>query len=876
MSDVRARVTTALADRYRIERELGEGGMATVYLAHDLRHERKIAVKVLRPELAAVIGAERFLHEIKTTANLQHPHILGLLDSGRVDGLVWYAMPFVQGESLRDRLQREKQLPIPEAVRIAKEVASALDYAHRHGVIHRDIKPENILLHDGSALVADFGIALAASSGSRMTETGMSLGTPHYMSPEQAMGEREITARSDVYALGCVFYEMLIGEPPFTGPTAQAIVAKVLTEKPASLHAKRARVSPQLEDAVLTALEKLPADRYATAAEFAEALNDTKTTGVVRGSTAQPSNRTRLLPLALVGGIALGVVATVLLTTFRRDKVVVTGPIVHVTIDDGLEIQPAISPDGKVIAYAAGTSLHVRIFLRPVSGGRAVPLTSDSVSTQQEPQWSPSGGSVLYLANGGVDTVAAGLGGGTPVTLIGATNTPVQAATWSPDGRQIAFVRKDSLMIYTIASGASRFLVKEAAKMCAWSPRGDLLACTTPRDFAAIGFNMGNTGPSTIKVIPVGGGTAVALSGSASLNISPVWSSDGRRLYFVSNRDGQRDIYYQRISSDGHAQGDLHRLTTALNVVSLSLSRDGHKLAYSVYTPQANVWSLPILPNGVATSAVARQETFGHQLIESIAVTRDGKTLVYDADRDGNSDIWRLTLGEREAEALTNSPVDEFGGELSPDGSKLAYYSYPEGSNRGVIWVKPMNGGPAQRVNTDATVGIFPRWLPDGKSLDWGCGTQRICTATQDGAGKWSVTTSVEGRTNFSPDGRWSTNARQTDKGAVVTRDSISIMAQGSAQEKVLYVRRAPTDPSVTNIQWGPDNRTLYFRHAETDGRVSFWKLSIDGGAPRLVAHLDDLTRPSYRRDFATDGRRIYFGVYDRQSDISVVELIER
>src|SRR5512140_462754 len=188
-------LSTALADRYHLDRELGQGGMATVYLAHDLKHDRQVAIKVLRPELAAVIGAERFLKEIKTTANLQHPHILGLIDSGNAEGLLWYAMPFVEGESLRDRLAREKQLPIPDAVRITTEVAGALDYAHRHGVIHRDIKPENILLHDGSALVADFGIALAASKAgeTRMTQTGMSLGTPSYMSPEQAMGDREIT-----------------------------------------------------------------------------------------------------------------------------------------------------------------------------------------------------------------------------------------------------------------------------------------------------------------------------------------------------------------------------------------------------------------------------------------------------------------------------------------------------------------------------------------------------------------------------------------------------------------------------------------------------------------------------------------------------------
>ncbi|HET8633988.1 MAG TPA: serine/threonine-protein kinase, partial [Gemmatimonadales bacterium] len=261
-SDAAGRLTplsAALAERYRVERELGAGGMATVYLAEDLKHHRKVAIKVLKPELGAVIGAERFVREIQTVAALQHPHILGLIDSGEVDGTAYYVMPFVEGESLRDRLTSEKQLPIADAVRIAIEVAGALDYAHRHGVIHRDIKPENILLHDGQALVADFGIALAVShtAADRMTETGMSLGTPHYMSPEQAMGEREITGRSDIYSLGAMTYEMLVGEPPFSGPTAQAIVARLLTTEPAPIRETRKRVPEHVEDAVLTALQKL-------------------------------------------------------------------------------------------------------------------------------------------------------------------------------------------------------------------------------------------------------------------------------------------------------------------------------------------------------------------------------------------------------------------------------------------------------------------------------------------------------------------------------------------------------------------------------------------------------------------------------------------
>src|SRR2546425_11039312 len=241
VADLLTRLRLALVDRYTLERELGAGGMATVYLAQDLKHDRDVALKVLRPDLAAVLGAERFLQEIHISARLDHPHILTLIDSGECDGFVWYVLPYVRGESLREKLTREKQLSLEEAVRIATQVASALDYAHRHGLIHRDIKPENILLHEGEAVVADFGIALAVreAGGPRLTESGLSLGTPQYMSPEQATGGRELDVRSDVYSLAAVVYEMLAGEPPHTGPTAQAGISELLAQRPTRIRTVR-------------------------------------------------------------------------------------------------------------------------------------------------------------------------------------------------------------------------------------------------------------------------------------------------------------------------------------------------------------------------------------------------------------------------------------------------------------------------------------------------------------------------------------------------------------------------------------------------------------------------------------------------------------
>ena len=308
MSDPVARLNAALEGRYAIERELGEGGMATVYLADDLKHERKVALKVLKPELAAVVGAERFLAEIKTTANLQHPHILPLFDSGEADGFLFYVMPFVEGETLQDRIDREKQLPVDEAVRIATAVANALQTAHDQGVIHRDIKPGNILLsQQGEPLIADFGIALAigAAGGGRLTETGLSLGTPYYMSPEQATGDQSVGSSTDTYALGSVLYEMLVGEPPYPGTTAQAVLGKIIAGKPVSATEHRSSIPANVDAAVRKALEKLPADRFASARDFVRALGDEHFRyGEVVGGTGVAGSRW--------SGLKVGVAAAVL------------------------------------------------------------------------------------------------------------------------------------------------------------------------------------------------------------------------------------------------------------------------------------------------------------------------------------------------------------------------------------------------------------------------------------------------------------------------------------------------------------------------------------------------------------------------------------
>ncbi|HYW30514.1 MAG TPA: protein kinase [Gemmatimonas sp.] len=467
------RLRSALADRYRVDAELGRGGMATVYLAHDLRHERDVAIKVLHPDLGAALGGERFLAEIRTTAKLQHPHILPLLDSGDAGtGILWYAMPYVRGETLRAQLERERQLPVDDAVLLAREVADALQHAHAQGIIHRDIKPENILLQDGHALVADFGIALAVQSagGARMTQTGLSLGTPQYMSPEQAMGERTIDARSDIYALGAVTYEMLAGEPPFTGPTVQVIVATVLSERPVPLATIRDTVPLHVEVAVLRALAKLPADRFASAAAFAAALTE-RTTHPAYAPAITQKRRWLGVAGATVAALAIGVFGGARL---RSNTAV--GPVEYdvglpesaafrgVLLTGGV-LSPfglAISPDGSTVVYQTTRGDHSELWLRSLQDGtlRSIEGTTNGI----QPALSPDGTRVAFIRASSRDWTVevVRLSGGTAAVL--GRGTAGVAMQWLADGR-LLLVEGDGTALRTIdpATGAT---TKRAIPYC--------------------------------------------------------------------------------------------------------------------------------------------------------------------------------------------------------------------------------------------------------------------------------------------------------------------------------------------------------------------------------------------------------------------------
>ncbi len=710
-------LSAALSDRYRIERELGHGGMATVYLAEDVRHHRKVAVKVLRPELAAVIGAERFLAEIRTTANLQHPHILPLHDSGEIGGaqsFLFYVMPFVEGESLRDRLNREKQLPVTDAVRIAVEAASALDYAHRHGVIHRDIKPENILLHDGSALVADFGIALAVStaSGTRMTETGMSLGTPHYMSPEQAMGEREITARSDVYALGAVLYEMLLGEPPFTGPTAQAIVAKVVTEEPRPLLPRRGTIPPHVEATVLTALQKLPADRFADAAQFAGALSNpafgegSRATRVTSYPKLRAFRTGRGMLVAAAAGALAGLVLGASLMTWWRRPSRSSGPVTRVTVafpsEQAIEFDVpfALSRDGSRLAYHG---IGGRGWFRELN--RLDATRVPEIDGACCPFFSPDGGTVgVFTAHPG-DLNLAPLTGGTRTTV-------AHDSVWSDVGAW-----SDGGWIY-FTMGATHRLMRVR-------PSGESLELLAEPDSTSGELNFAFPDP-----LP--GDRAVLLT---------IWRRrGGADIAALDLATGRRNTVgrgtYARYLASGHV---------------LVLRADGTVMAAG-FDPKR------LALTGSPTEVLAGVGR-GDGLVGMLAVSATG-TLVYKSSSESEQQVVRVTRDGR------STPVDPaWTGalnslSLSPDGTRLAVEVTREGGGL-EIWVKELGTGPLTRLALDGTVSYRPAWGSGGRSVTYisdVAGINQLLTRPSDGSGTGTVLARMPRGVDeglYSRDGRW-------------------------------------------------------------------------------------------------------------------------
>ncbi|HEX6872555.1 MAG TPA: protein kinase [Micromonosporaceae bacterium] len=871
MTDQADRLRAALADRYRIERELGAGGMATVYLAEDIRHQRKVAIKLLKPELAAVLGAERFIQEIKTTAALQHPHILPLFDSGQADGFLFYVMPYIEGETLRDKLNRDKHVGIEEAIRITREVADALDYAHRHGVIHRDIKPENILLHDGRPMVADFGIALAvsAAAGGRMTETGLSLGTPHYMSPEQATGDRDISARSDVYSLASVMYEMLAGEPPHLGGTAQQIIMKIIAEPVALVTTHRRNVPPNVAAALAQALEKLPADRFDSARAFSDALASSgfrtavgtagrvSTTGSDRGARIAAAIATLVAIAALGFGLhqrrlarQVAPAATVRFSLGLSSGLVSTNVSANST-------NLAISPDGRTIAYAVlGGDGTPQVWVRPLDAAMATAIPGTSGA--QQPAFSPDGEWIAYLV--GTSSVWKVQLNGTAPTPVGNFTLPVVGLTWSAAGYIIGGTPR-GLEGLPAGGGPSRLLATTD------SANGELF------------FNQPKAlpdGKTVLFAIQPRAGLSQTRLGSVTLPSGEVTRYDLIAFDPITVVDGTL-IYVQQSGNVMGVPIDLSRGRIPGNPVSLGVAAQTTVAGSSMFamSPTGTAAYQPlnlattvgwVAPGGKFEPIASTPQAYAYPRLSP-----DGQRIALTVGSGEQASIWLYDLVSATLVRLTEAGKPSERPEWTPDGQRVLFRTERDGPT--AIWWQPADMS-ATATPLQAGIHLIYEGVisPDGKSLvyqlDDADATQaNVMYRALEGdttSRPIAQTTAIESQARFSPDGKWV--AYVTD-------------ASGVAQ---VVVRPFPGPGGQVQVSgeggvepvWSRDGRRLFYRGGGRMMAASITTTPQFAVTGRVELFKDDYLlaiAPHANYDVSPDGTRFLVIKPTTQVELSVV-----
>ena len=798
MSDPVTHLNAALKGRYAIEHELGEGGMATVYLADDIKHNRKVALKVLKPELAVMVGAERFLAEIQVTANLQHPHILPLFDSGEADGFLFYVMPFVEGETLRDRIDREKQLPVDEAVALASKVAGALQHAHEHGVIHRDIKPGNILIQGGEPVVSDFGIALAvgAAGGSRLTETGLSVGTPYYMSPEQATGDQALGAASDTYSLACVLYEMLVGEAPYLGNTAQAVLGKIIAGKPVSATEHRPSIPANVDAALRCALEKLPADRFTSAQEFVRALGDEHfrhgeiEVGV--GAVVSPWNRLTMAFAALAVVSTLGFGWSLLRPEPPR-------PVtrVSVSIPEDQFFHPSrgdidLSDDGSLLVYrGVGDQGQPQLWLRRWDALDATPIRDTDGA--REPELSPDGLEVAIIT--GTEVRVVPLQGGVSRTLVD-VGGQLCCTAWSPDGAWVYYT-DGSIGLRRVAAAGGE-----------------------PETVAEVNTAAGDQINILADVLPGGTGAVFAVSASGDFRIQAVDLETGEVTELTAGT-------HPRYSATGHLlfiSDDATLLAAPFDVESLELTVAAVPVAEDLVVLGFGVGFFAVSETG---KLVYRTGTGAGAFLVPVWVERDGNVREIDPG-------WR-TQGNPTWSSVA----------LSPDNSRLAV-SILDSEGRFDLWVKQLDAGPLSRLTFEGTQNMRPTWSPNSQSLTFVSnreGDYRLWTKRADGSGTADLVLDREAQIwegLYSSDGTW-----------LVFRDGPTTAADIYAIRPGVDSVAVPlevTEFQERSVALSPNGRWLAYVSNRSgrdevyvrpfpDAGASLQQVSADGGVEPVWAH---------------------------------------
>jgi Tol biopolymer transport system component len=837
--------------------------MATVYLATDLRHHREVALKVLRPELSAVLGGERFLNEVRITARLDHPHIVTLIDSGESDGRLWYVLPYIRGESLRQLLQREKQLGLDQALTIARQIAGALDYAHKQGVVHRDIKPENILLHEGEAMLADFGIALAVkeAGGNRLTETGLSLGTPQYMSPEQATGDRTLDARSDVYSLAAVVYEMLAGEPPVTGPTVQAVIAKLLTERPTHLRVVRDTVPEGVDSAVAKALAKIPADRFASAAEFAQSL--------VTGREARGAGRKPIPWPWLTGAAGLALIGVLVwLLPDRAASPMSAIPQPRQVTFTGNASAPALSPDGQRIAYAerscdAEERCVSSLVVQDVNGaGSTRPATG--FWAIYNVAWSPDGRYLIALGTS-ADSVYGShlipaLGGGA-VRLLPGANAEFFAGS---DSIISAIPRPDGTVTW-VTAGTQEGLIRDSANLSRpgaflseieASPDGRMLAALGDRGSLTIFTRDGRV----LDTLPTDAGPVNVLD----------WSPDGRGIIFAV-RDSVNSTLVgfieREVNRQGRLTGKVRVLVPPAAISEASVSAAG--IAYAAGPVQMVVHALT-RPDAKSSRLEHRRLGTSTGWLTAAISPRGDRVILERRTPDGTRTVARPSLIDFAGGAET--PIGPIPGawtdlSWSPSGDRLVGVTLDQ--DRHVLLDIDPDAGRTRPTGSFPVVDIRDFDLTHGWLPSWVSGSESRMLKVQDG----------DGTTRTIPLGHDANAIRMSPfadeaigwgwKPPLDDTLQIFVVDLAAKTSRTLVSR---VWEGVAGMHWVSRREALLVIR-ETVFTSAIYSLDVAAGA--LTRHVTLPFQGELFATFSNDGRRMVVRTLEPQQDVWIVKAFE-
>jgi Tol biopolymer transport system component len=697
------------------------------------------------------------------------------------------------------------------------------------------------------------------------------------MAPEQATADPHTDHRVDIYALGAMGYELVSGRPPFVAPTAQEVLAAHLTRPPEPLLSLRPSCPAAMTELIMRCLAKNPSDRPQAADELLPIFERVAT----RDGRMTPSDsrsvsgarRKRSVAGALIGALVLAAAAAFLFRSQQRPPPTL-GRQSRITDAPGLETDPVFSPDGKLIAYSAGPYFQSHIYVRQLGGGPAIDLTAGLPGRHSRPRWAPGGSELLFVSSDGTTRRVSRISalGGEPRPMVEVEGSDaITSADWSPDGSRIVYDRGAGLWVGAPGGEPRRLYLGKDPHSVSWSPDGRLIAFVEGGSktwHGTSGFT--NTAPSSVMVMPAAGGIPDTIAPSSSLNLSPSWTPDSRGLFFISDRDGAKDVYHARLTSSGRLAAPPERLSTGLNAHTLAVSGNGHTLTFSTLVREANIWEVSLHPGQVVSEEDAVQVTTGNQVIERVSLSHDGKWLIYDSDRRGNADVYRLRLDRpnAEPEQLTSDSANDYAPVISADGREILFHSLRLGNRD--LWLMSSDGTNQRPLTHDPRGEYAGGWAPDGRAISFyaeSAGTLWLGIMERRNNDQWEtprlLIPRAFGPSTWSPDG---------SRLVTVQDDSVVLLLSPSGKGLVLF--RAPHMSQPTrSVIWSSDGRDIYYRKREADGRLTLLALPVNGKAPVTLVRQRDATKSSARADWTTDGRRFFFTLHRYEGDIWTVEI---